>query len=99
MRALLMLSACCAAMVLSACNRHALKPDLPGAGAVVKPEIVYVDRYIYVPIKPELTREEPIAEGPLSQCPDVGAARKAALKRINARVREIGQVQGTEAQK
>lgn len=99
MRAILMLSACCAALLLSACNRHALKPDLPGAGMVVKPEIVYVDHDIYVPIKPELTREEPIAEGPLSQCPDVGAARKAALKRLNARMREIRAIQGTEVKK
>lgn len=84
-----------ATLLLAGCNRHDVKPDLPGAGTVVKPQIVYVDRYVYVSIKDDLTQEEPIAEGPLSQCPIVAAARKTALKRINGRMRQIDAIQGT----
>lgn len=73
-----------------------VKPDLP-TSTVVKPSIVYVDRYVYVPIKGELTIEQPIAEGPLSQCPDVGAARKASLQKVNSQLRQIHAIQGTPA--
>ncbi len=86
-----------AAILLGGCANKAAKPDLPGE-VLVKPTIVYVDRYVYVPIKAELTRTEPIAEGPLSQCPAVAADRKAALTRAYAQLVEIGQIQGTEVQ-
>ncbi|HET7655746.1 MAG TPA: hypothetical protein VFK18_01965 [Luteimonas sp.] len=86
-----------AAVLLGGCANKSTKPDLPGE-VLVKPTIVYVDRYVYVPIKAELTRTEPIAEGPLSQCPAVAADRKAALKRAYAQLVEIGQIQGTEVQ-
>jgi hypothetical protein len=84
-----------AALVLSACVRGQTKPDVPGASAVVKPTIVtvYVDRYVR--IDPELTRILPIPEGSLSQCPDVGAARKAAMINYAARMQQISQIQGT----
>lgn len=81
--------------VLAGCAGKGAKPDLPGE-MLVKPTIVYVDRYVYVPIRSELTRTAQIAEGPLSQCPVVAAARKAALIQANAQLVEISQVQGTE---
>lgn len=99
MRTALMLLACCAALLLPACNRANLKPDLPGAGTVVKPEIVYVDRFVYVAIPASLTDEMPIAEGPLSQCPDVAAQRKKAAAVLNSRMRQIRAIQGTEVRK
>lgn len=87
-----------ALLVLTACNRHDRKPDLPTADTIVQPTIVYVDRVRYVQIKPELTQEQPIAEGPLSQCPVVAKARKAALKKANSQLREIGAIEGTAVQ-
>lgn len=84
--------------LLAGCGRKDVKPNLPGAGTVVAPKVVYVDRYVYVRIKSELTQAEPIAEGPLSQCPAVAADRRAGLERANAKLRQIGQIQGTEAQ-
>lgn len=82
--------------LLAGCGRKDVKPNLPDAGTVVAPKVVYVDRYVYVRIKSELTQEEPIAEGPLSQCPAVAAARKAGQQRANAKLRQVGQIQGTE---
>ena len=84
-----------ALVALTACGRKGMvKPDLPDATPVA-PTIVYVDRVRYVAVPKNLVEEEPIAEGPLSQCPDVAAARKKSLKKINARVREIGLIEGT----
>lgn len=82
------------AVLLAACGRKDLKPDLP-TGTVVTPSVVYVDRYVYVAIPASLTTEQPIAEGPLSQCPDVAAARKAGQRKANAQLREIRAIQGT----
>jgi hypothetical protein len=95
MRILLIL----AVLLLASCASTAHKPDLPTAATIVQPRVIYVDRVRYVAIKSELTIEQPIAEGPLSQCPDVGAARKASLKKVNAQLREIHAVQGTEVGK
>lgn len=83
-----------ALVLLAGCNK-AVKPDLPGAGTIVKPEIVIVPRNIYVPIPGELTQEQPIAEGPLAQCPAVAADRKAKLRKANGQLREIRGIQGT----
>lgn len=87
-------------LVLVACGRdHAgIQPDLPTACTAVAPEVQVIERIVYVPIKRELTREEPIAEGPIAQCFDVAAKRRAALERINSRVREISEIQGTEVE-
>lgn len=80
---------------LTACGQKRLvKPDLPDATPIA-PTIVYVDRVRYVAVPKTLVEEQPIAEGPLSQCPDVAAARKKALKVLNAHMREIGLIQGT----
>lgn len=46
--------------------------------------VVYRDRLVTQPIPPELLRPHPIATGPLSQCPDVAAARKAEIEACNA---------------
>lgn len=84
-----------ALVALTACGKKSLvKPDLPDATPVA-PTIVYVDRVRYVHVPKALVEEQPIAEGPLSQCPDVAAARKKALKVLNAHVREIGLIEGT----
>ncbi len=83
---------CC---LLPACqNKGAIKPDLPTA-PIVTSKVVYVDRYVYVSVPAHLTTDEPVAEGSLSQCPDVGRARKAAVQRGNAKLREIRAIQGT----
>lgn len=85
------------ALALCGCNKvGATKPDLPPS-TLVKPTVVYVDRYVYVPIRSDLLKTEPVAEGPLAQCPIVAADRKAALLRVNSRLTQIGAIQGTEA--
>jgi hypothetical protein len=85
-----------AMLVLAGCNKAGtVKPDLPDS-TLVRPTIVYVDRDRYVPIRADLVKPEPVAEGPLSQCPLVARDRKAALQRANARLAEIGAIQGSE---
>lgn len=71
------------ALLATGCGRKDIKPDLP-TGVVIKPQAVTVTRTVYVTVPAELTDPLPIAEGPLSQCPDVAAARREALKRANA---------------
>jgi hypothetical protein len=69
---------------------------IPLAGCqppVVKPEIVYVDRMVYVPIPADLTNPHPIAEGPLAHCPAVAAARRTELEKCNADKAAIRSVQ------
>lgn len=78
---------------LAAC-RHDRKPDLPG-GTVVRPEAVIVERLVYVPVPAALTAELPIAEGPIAQCFDVAAQRRAAVQTANARFRAIRDIEGT----
>jgi predicted small lipoprotein YifL len=86
-------------VLLAGCGRkHVVKQDLPDSTPVA-PTIVYVDRVRYVPVPKRLVEELPIAEGPLSQCPDVAAARKKAQKVANSRLREIGLIQGTDVPK
>lgn len=84
------------ALLATSCADKHVKPDLPDPGTAVAPRVVFVDRVRYVAIPADLTREEAVAEGPLSQCPAVAADRKAGLVRANARLREISQIQGTE---
>lgn len=80
---------------LAAC-KPALKPDLPSPDKIVAPTIVTIERLVYVPIPANLTRPEPIAEGPIAQCFDVAAQRRAALQRANSKLGQIGHIQGTE---
>lgn len=81
-------------VALTGCTQAPVKPDLPPA-TIIKPQIVYVDRYVYVPIKEALTDPHPIAEGPLAVCPSVAAARKAELVKCNADKRGIRAIEGT----
>lgn len=83
-----------AAAVLSACAKEEnVRPDLLAGGVV--PEVVIVERKVYVAIPAHLTHEQPIAEGPIAQCFDVAAARRAAIRTGNAQLREIRAIQGT----
>lgn len=85
------------AVALSACGKKEVrKPDLPGKDTLVQTRIVYVDRIVYVKIKPELTQPLPIAEGPIGQCFAVAAARRAALEKCNANLKQIDAIEGTE---
>lgn len=95
MRALTMIVLLLATVALAACQRGGHKPDLP-EGPAVLPEAITVERVRYVSIPAHLTQEQPIAEGPLSQCPDVAASRRAALRNANSKLREIRAIQGTE---
>ncbi|WP_298580583.1 hypothetical protein [uncultured Luteimonas sp.] len=95
----LLLAIAIAAVLAGCCReRHDLKPDLPGAGTVVAPEVVVVEKRVYVPIPAAITRPEPIAEGPIAQCFEVAAQRRAALERANAKLSQCAAVQGTEVQ-
>ena len=71
---------------------------LTGCGrTIVEPRIVYVDRFVYVEVEPELTTPHPIAEGPLAHCPVVAAARKAELEQCNADKAAIRGIEGGAA--
>lgn len=83
-------------VVLTGCPREATKPDVP-RGVIVQPKVVTVTKYVYVRVPDRLTSILPIAEGPLSQCPDVAAARKAQLQRCNADREETGAIEGAGA--
>lgn len=85
-----------AALTLAACSRDNVRPDLPDGEGSVAPEVVIVERVRYVPIPANLTRPMEIAEGPITQCFEVAAARKAEQIKGNARLAEIGAIQGTE---
>lgn len=95
-----LLAAIALTVALAGCcrDRHELKPDLPDAGTVVAPEIVVVEKRVYVPIPAAITRPEPIAEGPIAQCFEVAAQRRAALERANAKIAQCAAVQGTEVE-
>lgn len=76
-----------AALSLSACTL--LKPR------VVKEYVtVEVERIRYVEVEPELTDQHPIAEGPLSACPDVAAKRKEQLRLCNIDKAAIRAIEG-----
>lgn len=81
---------------LTACGKGNVKPDLPGADTIVTPTVVTVERIVYVKVPAELTRPELIAEGPIAQCFDVAAQRRAALQRANSKLRQISEIQGTK---
>ena len=93
MRALLLITV----MMLAAC-KPSVKPDLPGPDTIVAPTVVTVERDVYVQVPAHLTAPEPIAEGPIVQCFDVAAKRRAALQRANSKLKQIAEIQGTEVQ-
>lgn len=87
-------------VLLAACGRERadLKPDLPPAGAVVAPQLVVVEKRVYVPIDARLTQPEPVAEGPIGQCFEVAARRRSAIAKLNSKLAEIAAIQGTEVE-
>lgn len=87
-----------AVLLLAACGKDNVKPDLPGADKIVTPTVVTVERIVYVKVPAELTKPEPIAEGPIAQCFDVAAQRRAALTRANSKLKQIGEIQGTRVE-
>lgn len=84
------------ALVLSACGRKDVKPDVP-RGIIVQPKVITVTRTEYVGVPDKYTDPLPIAEGPLSMCPDVAAARAEALRKANAHRKSVRALSGTEA--
>lgn len=73
-----------------------VQPDLPPESSAVQPKVIYVDRVVFVPVPAHLTRQEPVPEGPIAQCFDVGAKRRAVIVGQNARLKAISEIQGTE---
>lgn len=82
-------------LLLAGCPQQARKPDLPG-NVIVKPELVTVERKVYVQVPAELTDPLPIAEGPLSLCPLVAADRRKTIEKANADRRATRALSGTE---
>lgn len=73
------------------------------AGCCPKAEVIrlpgpveYRERLVYVPIPSELTEQHEIATGPLSECPQVAAKRKAELQACNADKRATRELAGEE---
>ena len=94
-----MLIALSLAATLAACGaREHVRADLPDPGTAVAPEVVVVERIVYVPIPAAITRPEPIAEGPIAQCFEVAAQRRAALERANAKLAQCAAVLGTQVE-
>ncbi len=85
-----------AALGACATDDQLQKPDLPGTGPAAEPKVVIVEKLVYVPIPASITRPEPIAEGPINQCFQVAAERRAALERANAKLAQCAAVHGTE---
>lgn len=84
-----------AALLLAACESTG-DTRRPPAESATAPVAVPVVRQVFVPIDAALTAPEPVAEGPLAECPRVAAERRAALERANAKLRAIAAQQGTE---
>jgi len=82
------------AAVLAACGRT--RPDAGPAQCAVTPEPVVVERRVYVSIPAALTRTEAVPEGPIAQCFDVAAQRRAVIERLNGRADQVRAIQGTE---
>lgn len=82
------------ATVLAACGRT--KPDAGPAQCAVSPEPVVVERRVYVTIPAALTRTEPVPEGPIAQCFDVAAQRRAVIERLNGRAEQVRAIEGSE---
>lgn len=68
---------------LAGCKQRIVKEYVP----------VEVVRYVYTPVDPGLTNPHPVAEGPLSACPDVARQRKRELEACNADKASIRSIQ------
>ena len=64
---------------------------------VYEPVPVSSELLVYVPVPTELTEPQPVAKGPLRDCPSVAKARAAALEQCNADKASIARIQGTSA--
>ena len=86
------------AVVFAATNAACVpaKPDTGPVQCAVAPEPVVVERRVYVSIPASLTRSEAVPEGPIAQCFDVAAQRRAAIERLNGRAEQVRAIQGTE---
>lgn len=82
------------AAVLVACRE--VKPNSSPAQCAVTPEPVVVERRVYVSIPAALTRTEAVPEGPITQCFDVAAQRRAVIERQNGRAEQVRAIEGTE---
>lgn len=89
-----LLTAASLAAVLAACGRT--KPDAGPAQCAVTPEPVVVERRVYVRIPAALTRTEAVPEGPITQCFEVSAQRRAVIERLNGRAEQVRAIQGTK---
>lgn len=81
-------------LLLSGCPGNT-KPDVP-RGVIVVPKAVNVTRTVYVNVPPQFTDPLPIAEGPLSICPDVAAERAKTIRKANADRASTRALSGTE---
>jgi hypothetical protein len=99
-RVLRLLSLAAFALALAATGgcKRACKCE-PEIRIVREPQIVEVVRTEYVPIKPELTTQHHIAQGPIAECLVVARDRATELRKCNADKAEIRRVQGTVAPK
>lgn len=84
----------CVVALLAACHR--IKSSPAPTQCAVSPEAVVVERRVYVPIPTALTRTEAVPEGPIAQCFDVAAQRRAVIERLNGRAEQVRSIQGTE---
>ncbi len=94
-KALCLVLLCIGLALMSGCTRDNVRPDLPQAAAVT-PQVVIVERKVFVAIPAHLTRTLPVAEGAINQCFDVAARRRAAQATLNAQLVEIAAIEGTE---
>lgn len=81
---------------LAGCGPKKLDTGHCPVSVAVAPQPVLVERRIYVPIPARLTQTEAMPEGPIAQCFDVAAQRRAVIERQNARAEQIRSIQGTE---
>ncbi|MGE8210947.1 MAG: hypothetical protein ACN6RH_15745 [Stenotrophomonas rhizophila] len=89
-----LLTAALLAAAIAACGPT--KPETEPMQCAVAPEAVVVERRVYVPIPAALTRSEAVPEGPIAQCFDVAAQRRAVIERLNGRAEQVRAIQSTE---
>ncbi len=84
-------------LALTGCGlKNIARSELPDQSTAVLPKVQVIERIVYVKVPPRLTQQEPVPEGPIDQCFEVAAARRAVIERQNARAAETAAIQGTE---
>lgn len=91
-----LLSAGALVMALCAFGSCGKRPDRPRPEVIVQPAPVIVERRVYVSVPKQLTAREATPEGPIAQCFDVAAQRRAVIERLGAKLEAIEAIQGTE---